>query len=122
MCEAICFWIPLQRFTISLIISDGTIDYQARHHEIDFQLNPYYNSTKLSFTNALKTLELTYRDTVLEIDVNSKRTSGLDPQGIRSPTSGANPQPFPSPLPIVTPVDDRLVLDIEGLIANPDGS
>ena len=100
--------------------SDSTINYQARHHAIDFVLNPYYGSQNLSFASSQKTLSLRYRNTVLEYDVNRKNTSGLDPQSIREPFLGR--LSFPGPLPIVSRHDDRLVLDVEGLVSNKDGS
>lgn len=99
---------------------ETTIDYQARHHEIDFILAPYYDSAKLDFKQAQKTLELTYRDTVLKVDANGKATSALDPQGIRPPA--AQDASFPGDLPIVSKADDRLTIDVEGMVANPDGS
>lgn len=100
--------------------SDSTINYQARRHALDFVLNPYYDSKNLSFTSAQETLTLKYRNTVLEYDVNRKNTSGLDPQSIRRPS--LDRPSFPGPLPIVSKHDDRLVLDVEGLVANKDGS
>ncbi|KAF5359710.1 hypothetical protein D9756_002858 [Leucocoprinus leucothites] len=100
---------------------DSTINYQARHHEIDFVLTPYYGSENLNFTIAQKTLALRYKSTVLEFDVNRKPTSGLDPREVRFPSRFSD-RSFPGPLPIVSKVDDRLVLDVEGLIANEDGS
>lgn len=83
-------------------------------------LNPYYDSRNLSFTSAQKTLILKYRNTVLEYDVNHKNTSGLDPQSVRGPS--LDRLFFPGPLPIVSRHDDRLVLDVEGLVSNKDGS
>ncbi|KAJ3567527.1 hypothetical protein NP233_g6309 [Leucocoprinus birnbaumii] len=100
---------------------DATINYQARHHEIDFVLTPYYGAENISFTNAQKTLALRYRNTVLEFDVNRKPTSGLDPQSVRSPFL-LTELLFPGPLPIVSKADDRLALDVEGMIANADGT
>ena len=100
------------------LTSNGTIDYQARHHEIDFILTPYYDSKNLDYASAQQTLTLEYKKTVLEFD-GQKTTSGLDPQGVRN-SSGSSA--FPGPLPIVSSTDDRLVLDVEGIIANSDGS
>lgn len=97
---------------------NGTVDYQARHHEIDFVLTPYYDSKNLDYAPAQKTLALEYKKTVLEFD-GRKTTSGLDPQGVRNLCGSAT---FPGPLPIVSNTDDRLVLDVEGIIANADGS
>ncbi|KAF5359713.1 hypothetical protein D9756_002857 [Leucocoprinus leucothites] len=100
---------------------EETINYQARHHEIDFTLTPYYDSNKLSFSSAQKTLVLEYKKTVLEFDVGQKTTSGLDPEGVRMPSQAIN-SPFPGPLPVVSATDNRLTLDVEGIIANADGS
>jgi hypothetical protein len=101
-------------------LSDDTINYQGRRHEIDFILTPYYGTDNLTFTDAQKTLALEYKGTVLEFDVGHKTTSGLDPQGVRFPEP--RDELFPGPLPIVSEADDRLVLDVEGMIANDDGS
>lgn len=104
-----------------VVRSDGPIDYQSRHHEIDITLTPYYDSEELDFSDAQKTLRLEYKKTVLEFDVGQKTTSGLDPQGVRMPSTETNPA-FPAPLPVVSASDDRLVLDVEGLVTNADGS
>ncbi|KAG6807695.1 hypothetical protein H0H93_001204 [Arthromyces matolae] len=104
-------------------ISDGTVDYQARHHEIDFVLSPYYSSSKLSFADAQQTLALTYVKTVLKTERNETKTSGLNPAAIRAVTSGyptlytADPQ-----MPIASTSESHLTLDIEGLVANADGT
>ena len=104
-------------------ISDGPIDYQARQHEIDFVLTPYTGSPNLSFTNAQKTLKLTYRNTTLMFERNSKKTSGLDSTAVRAAQSGSQTNPLLDPqMPIVSTADDRLVLDVEGLVANQDGT
>ncbi|KAJ3567531.1 hypothetical protein NP233_g6310 [Leucocoprinus birnbaumii] len=100
---------------------EETIDYQARHQEIAFTLTPYYGSSKLNFTAAQQTLALQYKNTVLEYDTSSLTTSGLDPQGIRQPAQ-VTQSTFPAPLPIVSSGDNRLTLDVEGIIANADGS
>ncbi|KXN82128.1 hypothetical protein AN958_03182 [Leucoagaricus sp. SymC.cos] len=100
---------------------EGTVNYQARHHEIDFTMTPYYDSKKLTYSAAQKTLILQYKKTVMEYGVSGKTTSGLDPQGVRMPSQATNSS-FPQPLPIVSASDDRLVLDVEGIIANADGS
>ncbi|KXN82127.1 hypothetical protein AN958_03181 [Leucoagaricus sp. SymC.cos] len=100
---------------------NSTINYQARHHEIDFVLKPYYGSDNLSFNDAQLTLEVKYVKTVLEFDVGRKPTSGLDPTGVRL-SMNSRDRAFPGPLPIVSHADDRLVLDVEGIITNEDGS
>ncbi|KAG6807694.1 hypothetical protein H0H93_001205, partial [Arthromyces matolae] len=105
------------------VTSDGTVDYQARHHEIDFILSPYYSSSKLSFSDAQQTLALTYVKTVLKTERNDTKTSGLDPAAIRAVTGGyptlytADPQ-----MPIASTSESHLTLDVEGLVANADGT
>ncbi|KAF7325259.1 Phytase-like domain-containing protein [Mycena venus] len=87
----------------------STIDYQARRHELDFVLTPYYDSADLTFAAAQKTFALTYKDTVLE-------TSGLDPSAIRAAMSGAGTNPLADPqMPIAMSMR-------EGLVANADGT
>ena len=104
-------------------ISDGPIDYQARQHEIDFVLTPYTGSPNLSFTNAQKTLKLSYRNTTLMFERNSKKTSGLDSTAVRAAQPGSQTNPLLDPqMPIVSDADDRLVLDVEGLVTNQDGT
>ena len=113
----------LQSITWLLYISDGTIDYQARQHEIDFVLTPYTDSANLSFQDAQKTLQVTYRNTVLSYERLHKKTSGLDPNATRPAQPLSNFIPFLDPqLPIISKADDRLVLDVEGLVANQDGT
>ncbi|KAJ3007246.1 hypothetical protein NUW54_g3620 [Trametes sanguinea] len=55
---------------------DGTIDYQGRQHEIDFVLSPYYDDDNLSFEDGLQTLKLTYRNTLLYTERESRKTTG----------------------------------------------
>ncbi|KAG6811377.1 hypothetical protein H0H92_007762 [Tricholoma furcatifolium] len=102
---------------------DGTVDYQARQHEIAFVLSPYYNSTVLTFAQAQQTLSLTYLNTTLRFERNYTKTSGLDPSAVRSAMSG-----FPTvynadpAMPIASTSEPHLTLDVEGLVANYDGS
>ncbi|TFY75187.1 hypothetical protein EWM64_g8824 [Hericium alpestre] len=102
---------------------DGTIDYQGRQHAIDFVLSPYYGTSDLSSADAQKTLQLTYKSTVLYEDKNNTKTTGLDAAGVRPAQSG-----FPSvaaadpEMPIPSKSDNRLTLDLEGLVLNADGS
>jgi hypothetical protein len=104
-------------------ISDGPIDYQARQHEINFVLTPYTGSRNLSFTNAQKTLKLTYRNTTLMFERNGKKTSRLDSTAARPAQPGSQTNPLLDPqMPIVSTADDRLVLDVEGLAASQDGT
>lgn len=104
-------------------IRDGTIDYQARQHEIDFVLTPYYNTAALSFGAAQKTLQLTYKTTTMQVERNNTKTSGLDPLSIRPAQAGfptlatADPQ-----MPIASAGEPHLTIDAEGIVANADGS
>ncbi|PPQ92636.1 hypothetical protein CVT25_007715 [Psilocybe cyanescens] len=102
---------------------DGTVDYQARQHEIDFVLTPYYASENLTFQAARQTLKLSYRNTVLQFDRLHKKTSGLDPTAVRDAQLGSNVIPFLDPaMPIVSKADNRLVIDAEGIVSNSDGT
>lgn len=103
--------------------SDGTIDYQSRQHEIDFVFTPYYGTANLNFTAAQQTLALTYKNTILRVERNNTKTSGLDPMAVRAATSGyptlvtADPQ-----LPIASTSEPHLTIDSEGLVSNSDGT
>ncbi|KAG6909298.1 hypothetical protein DXG01_001242 [Tephrocybe rancida] len=117
-------------FTGTLVVTpdrgfnvEGTVDYQARQHEIDFVLSPYYGTSKLSFANAQKTLALTYKNTVLRSERNNVKTSGLDPTAVRDAQSGFPDTATADPeLPIASTSEPHLTLDVEGLVFNPDGS
>lgn len=95
---------------------DKTVDYQARHHTIDFVLTPYEKKKKLTFEDAQATLQVAYTGTILKTERDGKKTTGLDAAAIRD-ASGIDPQ-----LPIASMSDDRLSLDVEGMVANADGS
>ncbi|TFK34249.1 esterase-like activity of phytase-domain-containing protein [Crucibulum laeve] len=102
---------------------DGTVDYQARQHEIDFVLSPYTAAANLNFTAAQKTLQLTYRNTVLQVERNNTKTSGLDPAAVRPAQSGFPVVPTADPqMPIASTSEPHLTIDAEGIIANADGS
>ncbi|KAJ7863981.1 esterase-like activity of phytase-domain-containing protein [Mycena olivaceomarginata] len=101
----------------------STIDYQARRHELDFVLTPYYNSPNLSFAAAQKTFTLTYKNTVLEVERNNTKTSGLDPGAIRAAAPGFGTNPLADPqMPIASTAEPHLSVDAEGVVANADGS
>ncbi|KAL1715163.1 esterase-like activity of phytase-domain-containing protein [Schizophyllum commune] len=95
---------------------EKTVDYQARHHALDFVLTPYTKSKKLSFEDAQKTFQVTYTGSVLKTERDGKKTTGLDAAAVRD-ASGIDPQ-----LPIPSTSIDRLSLDVEGMVANADGS
>lgn len=103
--------------------SDGTIDYQARRHELSFALTPYTSTTNLNFTFAQTTFEVTYLNTTLEYERNNTRSSGLDPTAIRGAQSGYPRVPSADPqMPIASIQEPHLTLDIEGIVLNTDGS
>ena len=111
------------RFVVNYLLSDGTVDFQGRQHDVDFILSPYYGADNLSFSDAQKTLALNYRRTRLYTERLGKKTSGLDALGVRPAEFGfplisiSNP-----PLPIPSRSIDRLTLDSEGLVLNADGT
>ncbi|KAJ6496211.1 esterase-like activity of phytase-domain-containing protein [Mycena sanguinolenta] len=99
------------------------IDYQARRHEINFVLNPYYDTANLTFAAAQQTLALTYETTVLEVERHNTKTSGLDPGAIRAAMPGAGKNPLVDPqMPIASIAEPHLTVDAEGLVANLDGT
>lgn len=106
-----------------LIFSQGTVDYQGRHHEIDFILSPYHGTSNLRFEDALKTLQLTYRKTILHYDRHGIKTSGLDALAIRPAQSDFPAVPLADPeMPIPSTNFNHLSNDAEGLVLNHDGS
>ena len=103
--------------------SDGTINYQARQHQINFVLTPYYSAANLSFGDALKTLQLSYQDTLLYTERNNTKTSGLDALAVRPPQDGFPDDPEADPaMPIPSETFNHLSLDLEGLVLTSDGS
>ncbi|KAG8934162.1 hypothetical protein FRC00_012459 [Tulasnella sp. 408] len=96
---------------------DETVDYQGRHHYVNFVLKPYYGTASLSFADAAKTLQLSYKKTILYKDRKGKATTGLDPVSVR-PASGGDPI---LPVPNVK-TKNQISLDSEGLVLNRDGS
>ncbi|KAG6841252.1 hypothetical protein C0991_000392 [Blastosporella zonata] len=118
------------KFTGTFLVSpdrgynvDSTVDYQARTHQIDFTLNPYYDAANLTFAAAQNTLSLKYIKTTLGWDRNSVKTSGLSPVAVRPPMWGyqiialADPQ-----MPIASNAEPHLTIDAEGIVSMPDGS
>lgn len=113
----------LKHVYLHIHLSDHTIDYQARHHVVDFEFTPYYGVTPLSFTDAQKTLQLEYRKTVLHWDRKHTKTSGLDPLGVRPHQRGFPRDPHADPeMPIANATYDHLSVDAEGLVVNDDGT
>lgn len=109
------------RFTDRFSHSDGTIDYQARQHQIDFVLSPYYDADNLDFADGLKTLQLAYRDTLLYTERESQKTTGLDALGVRQAETLSPPAINDPPMPIA-PSNGHLAVDAEGLALNADGT
>ncbi|KAF8073546.1 esterase-like activity of phytase-domain-containing protein [Lyophyllum atratum] len=102
---------------------NGTIDYQSRHHEIDFTLTPYYDTANLSFVAAQNTLSLRYRKTILNSERENKKTSGLTPLAVRKEQSRSSTKAFLDPeMPIASIAEPHLSVDAEGLVSNPDGT
>ncbi|KAI0084970.1 esterase-like activity of phytase-domain-containing protein [Irpex rosettiformis] len=102
---------------------DGTVDYQGRHHQLDFVLNPHYDTSALEFTAAQQTLQLTYKVTTLYTERGGGTTTGLDATGVRDAQSGFPSDPLADPqMPIPKKEDNRLTLDLEGLVLNEDGT
>ncbi|KAJ8494303.1 hypothetical protein ONZ45_g13284 [Pleurotus djamor] len=102
---------------------DGTVDFQARQHEIDFVLTPYTSSKKLSFADAQKTLSLVYKRTILQVERSNTKTSGLDPLAVRPAQSGFPSVAVADPeMPIPSLAEPHLSIDAEGIVSNADGS
>ncbi|KAG9003757.1 hypothetical protein FRB90_011126 [Tulasnella sp. 427] len=92
---------------------DETVDYQARQHYVDFVLTPYYGSSSLSFSDAAKTLTLSYKKTILYKELLGNPTTGLDPLSIR-PALAIIPE---LPVPDVK-TKNQISIDAEGLVLN----
>lgn len=86
-------------------------------------LTPYYNTTNLSFVAAQNTLKLTYKKTTLWVERNDTKTSGLDPTAVRPAQAGFPQNPMSDPaIPIASASEPHLTLDVEGVVANADGT
>lgn len=104
-------------------LRDGTVDYRGRHHQLDFVLTPHYDTSALDFTAAQQTLAITYKGTTLYTERGGGNTTGLDANGVRDAQSGFPSDPLTDPqMPIPKKKDNRLTLDLEGLVANDDGT
>ncbi|KAG6909301.1 hypothetical protein DXG01_001245 [Tephrocybe rancida] len=102
---------------------DATIDYQARTHEIDFTLVPYYDTANLTFAAAQKTLSLKYKKTTLAWDRNNVKTSGLSPIAVRPHQLGYPFKALADPeMPIASTALPHLSIDAEGIVHLQDGS
>lgn len=103
--------------------SDGTVNYQARQHTVDFTLTPYYGVTNLSFADAQQTMHLDYKDTLLYFDRGRTKTSGLDTLGVRPAEFGFPLLAIADPvMPIPNSTFKHLSMDSEGLVLNADGT
>jgi hypothetical protein len=106
-----------------MLLSNGTIDYQARRFDIDFELTPYYPTTPLNFTAAQQTLKLSNIRTILEYERHNTKTTGLNALAARAAQAGfpANPNADPQ-MPIAAENYTHLSLDVEGIVSNADGT
>ncbi|KAG9126703.1 hypothetical protein FRC07_002327 [Ceratobasidium sp. 392] len=102
-------------FELLKLITEGTIDWQARQHSFDFVLSPYYSKSNLAFDAAAKTFTLQYKSTLLYSRAGAA-TSGLD---ATSSIASSNAYPM---LPAPPGASPKLTLDTEGLVLNADGS
>ena len=103
--------------------SDTTINYQGRQHTIDFVMQPYYGAADLTFDEALSTLQLEYKKTLLYFDRGHVKTSGLDPVGVRPAEFGFPLLALADPvMPIPNKTFSHLSMDNEGLVLNRDGT
>jgi len=99
------------------------IDYQSRRLEFQFTLTPYSGSSNLSFSAAQQTLKLALTNTGLETERGGLKTSGLDATAIRSAQTGYGTLVGADPdLPIPSVSQNRLTVDVEGLVYNADGT
>ena len=86
-------------------------------------MSPYYNTQNLSFAAGQETLKLTYRNTLLYTERQGGNTTGLDAGGVRAAQTGFPAVPTADPqMPIPSKKDNRLTLDVEGLVLNADGT
>ncbi|KIP05896.1 hypothetical protein PHLGIDRAFT_128612 [Phlebiopsis gigantea 11061_1 CR5-6] len=100
-----------------------TINYQGRQHDIDFVLSPYYGAADLTFNQSQKTLNVTYKRTLLYKDRFGVKTSGLDPLGVRAAELGYPLVALADPIvPIPNSSFSHLSMDNEGLVLNADGT
>ncbi|ODN99016.1 hypothetical protein I350_07168 [Cryptococcus amylolentus CBS 6273] len=93
--------------------TNTTTDFTSRRHYLSFTLNPYYNSTQLSYQSAKSTFDLKYNSTVRYFESDGTPTTGLDATGIRN---GSIPEP------IANATYNHISSDPEGLVLNSDGS
>jgi len=105
---------------------ESTIDYVARHHTFDFAFQEYNGSANLSFAQATKLFNITYRDSVFYHESNEgKNTTGLDPTIVRTGgLTGEGNTASVGPLAAANTTANPLSLsfDTEGFSANPDGT
>ncbi|KAJ9478057.1 Multicopper oxidase, laccase [Pseudozyma hubeiensis] len=102
---------------------EDTINYVARHHLFDFSFAEYTGSANLTFDQAIKLFNITYRDTTFYHEASGKNTTGLDPTIVRTgglSGSGSNDGPLAAANAPNNP--GALSFDTEGFSANPDGT
>lgn len=74
----------------------------------------------MSFADAQQTLVLKYKSTLLYVERNETKTTGLDALAIRPQDSGFPVNPIADP-PMPIPFQfNHLSLDLEGLVLNED--
>lgn len=106
---------------------EATIDYVARHHLFDFSFREYTGDANLTFEEGKNFFNLTYRTSTFYHEavhgrVPSINTTGLNPKQTRSGGLLGNNKKA-----ALLPTDDknapqRISLDTEGFVANPDGT
>lgn len=102
---------------------ETTIDYVARHHIFDFSFQEYTGSANLTFAQATKLFNITYRDTVFYHENDGKNTTGLDPTIVRNGgLSGTGPNDGPLAAANTNSSKAALSFDSEGISANLDGT
>ena len=127
--ELACTWRCALSFASGFSLSrkstlrNGTTDYQTRRIDIDFELQPYYSTTPLSFTDAQQTLQFSNVRTTLEFERYYTTTTGLDATAVRaaSPYFPNDPNADPE-MPIASESFQHLSVDVEGIASNIDGT
>ena len=70
----------------------------------------------------MQTLQLTYRDTLLYTERESRKTTGLDALGVRPAEPLELFLTIEDPALPIAPSNDHLAVDAEGLVLNSDGT
>jgi hypothetical protein len=103
--------------------SEGTVDYQGRRFDIDFEFEPYYSTTPLPFADAKQTLKLSDIRTILEFERQQTPTTGFDPLAVRPAAANFPANPLADPeLPIASTSYPHVSVDVEGIVSVADGT